>query len=117
MFLNFVYSIRYFHGKSIVDRALENMSDSELIDYHNDATDPADDYFDDGDETVKIDLTPKPKEEGPFELLTATPCREFFPRGFLWCVFSFAVIYSKRDEGFHQLVIGAWDSDLRYFIL
>ncbi|KAJ1806998.1 Processing alpha glucosidase I, partial [Coemansia sp. RSA 2599] len=42
----------------------------------------------------------EPELSEPYSLFATTPSRPFFPRGFLW------------DEGFHQLVLGQWDSGI-----
>ncbi|TFL06922.1 glycoside hydrolase [Pterulicium gracile] len=85
---NLAAGVGYFHGNSIVDPSFsyewdeENLADS-----------------DDHEEKKGAQMTE------PMSLLTATPSRPFFPRGFYW------------DEGFHLLHIGQWDNDFSLEIL
>ncbi|KAJ7940888.1 glycoside hydrolase [Mycena leptocephala] len=83
---NLVGGVGYFYGTSIVNRKFSYEWDEE------------DDAQMDGAETGARLTEPK-------ALLTATPSRSFFPRGFYW------------DEGFHLLHIGEWDNDFSLEIL
>ncbi|KAF5357937.1 hypothetical protein D9756_001883 [Leucocoprinus leucothites] len=85
---NLFGGVGYFYGTSIVNRKFS---------YEWDEDD--DSAGDDNDEERGARLTP------PKALLTATPSRSFFPRGFYW------------DEGFHLLHIGQWDNDFSLEIL
>ncbi|CDO76526.1 Glycoside Hydrolase Family 63 protein [Trametes cinnabarina] len=80
---NLIGGIGYFYGTSIVDRSFAYEWDQD-------------------DDVVVEESNEKkgPTLEPPKGLLTATPSRSFFPRGFYW------------DEGFHLLHIGEWDNDL-----
>lgn len=53
-----------------------------------------------GASRVQSEFTPDAVPYWRAPLYTAVPSRSFFPRGFLW------------DEGFHGLLIGAWDADI-----
>ncbi|KAJ7470519.1 glycoside hydrolase [Mycena latifolia] len=84
---NLVGGVGYFYGTSIVNRKFS---------YEWDEEDEASDSQD-GESGARL--------TEPKALLTATPSRSFFPRGFYW------------DEGFHLLHIGEWDNDFSLAIL
>ncbi|KAI0807266.1 glycoside hydrolase [Fomes fomentarius] len=86
---NLIGGIGYFYGTSIVDRGFAYEWDQE-------------------DDSAPEDTAGEKKGPtlvDPKGLLTATPSRSFFPRGFYW------------DEGFHLLHIGQYDNDLSLEIL
>ncbi|KAG8861996.1 Processing alpha glucosidase I [Tulasnella sp. 330] len=92
---NLLGGIGYFYGDSIVDAsALDRDADE-------DDDEDQDGFVDD----AQIKRNARAAVAPPRGLLTATPSRPFFPRGFYW------------DEGFHLLHIGAWDNDLSLEIL
>lgn len=101
---NLVGGVGYFYGTSIVDRKFSYEWDE-------------DDFSDD------VDASPKgAKLTDPKALLTATPSRSFFPRGFYWSVILICMLLISsechyRDEGFHLLHIGQWDTDFRFLLI
>lgn len=83
MTANMLGGVGYFHGKSLVAPLSED----------------SDDWL--GRGIKEVNGVAQSIETGENQLLTATPCRPSFPRGFYW------------DEGFHLQLIGEWDNDLR----
>ncbi|KAI0287922.1 glycoside hydrolase family 63 protein [Russula brevipes] len=89
---NLLGGIGYFYGTSLIDPSFSYEWDDD--------SSPADN----GDGN-KGQAATTPRLTEPKALLTATPSRSFFPRGFYW------------DEGFHLVHIGEWDNDLSLEIL
>ncbi|CAK5279562.1 unnamed protein product, partial [Mycena citricolor] len=84
---NLVGGVGYFYGTSIVNKKFAYEWDEE------------------DDSSTKTEADTGARLTEPRALLTATPSRSFFPRGFYW------------DEGFHLLHIGQWDNDFSLEIL
>ncbi|XP_006458472.1 hypothetical protein AGABI2DRAFT_217075 [Agaricus bisporus var. bisporus H97] len=85
---NLFGGVGYFYGNSVINKKFSYEWDEE------------EDNAVEGDEGETGAKLTEPKA-----LLTATPSRSFFPRGFYW------------DEGFHLLHIGQWDNDFSLEIL
>ena len=75
---NLIGGIGYFYGTSIVDRGFAYEWDQD------------DDSDSDDDDEKKGPTLVEPKG-----LLTATPSRSFFPRGFYWCVSAVRLRYGS----------------------
>ena len=97
---NLMGGVGYFYGTSLIDRGFAYEWDQ-----------------DDDSDASESGERKGPTLVQPRGLLTATPSRSFFPRGFFW----YARIYmyrsqhsfvTFRDEGFHLLHIGQYDNDL-----
>ncbi|KAK8051188.1 glycoside hydrolase, partial [Apiospora rasikravindrae] len=88
---NLLGGLGYFYGDSKVD----NSSSSEYAEVDID-------FWSKAEQAMSRDEI---TTTSPTELLSFTPSRPFFPRGFLW------------DEGFHLLPVIEWDLDLAVSVM
>jgi mannosyl-oligosaccharide glucosidase len=86
VFSNLLGGLGYFHGHAKVDTSKKAIY-----------AETTGKFWEISEDAKKHSI---PETKGPYELLTHTPSRAVFPRGFLW------------DEGFHLILVLEWDADL-----